>query len=70
MTALLFLALVVVYALGVGGIVFVGWLIDGAPREPRGLEAQVARDRSVAREPSSDTALSPAQYFVRVIPTA
>lgn len=70
MSALLFLALVVVYMLGVGGIVFVGWLVDGAPRERLGLEAQLDRARSAPPAPSRTAAAAPDPYFVTLVPTA
>jgi hypothetical protein len=62
--ALLFLALVVTYLLGVGGIVVLGTVL-GDKETPADLEARLAVVRSLPVAESAPVDESPAPYFVR-----
>jgi hypothetical protein len=65
MPILLFLALAVVYAVGLAGVVVIGSLVGEDPA-PLGLEARLARVRVSTTRPRPRTAPASTPYYVRV----
>jgi len=72
MSALLFLALVGLYALGGAGVAFVGSLVGERRPGRAGPDARLDRVRSAppAPAPSPTAAAAAGPYFVRLVPTA